>query len=137
MSDFVIDMEAEARRVSHSRRGEKEYTPTIWQSFGKLESRDIKMRDAVPASRATPDNAAMADSGTVLGSSMDPSPPAKTEEPGDWSDLDPLIRELGKPSKSRVFEKLNGSHKSNTLSPVMRDLMKASGSCAGEVTDVG
>ncbi|KAK5627244.1 hypothetical protein RRF57_002959 [Xylaria bambusicola] len=144
MSDFVIDMEAEARRVSHSRRGEKEYPSTAWQNFNKSEPGGIKMKDALGTSGSTPlspvpqelDDFPIADSGVMPGPSTVVAEPDKAGEPEDWSDLDPLIRELSKPRKSRDLQEASGSRKSNALSPLMRELMNASELCTEEVTDV-
>ncbi|KAI1361043.1 hypothetical protein F5Y08DRAFT_30760 [Xylaria arbuscula] len=136
MSDFVIDMEAEARRVSHSRRGEKEHTPPAWQTLGKLESTgNVAPSLSTPLSPVAqePDDSSMADSGVIPVSSTDRSAPPKRGESRDCSDLDPLIRELNKPPKLRDLE---GGKKSNTLSPLMRELVNASDACA-EVTDLG
>ncbi|KAJ3580409.1 hypothetical protein NPX13_g153 [Xylaria arbuscula] len=136
MSDFVIDMEAEARRVSHSQRGEKEHTSPAWQTLGKLESRgNVAPSLSTPLSPVAqePDDSSMADSGVIPVSSTDRSAPPKRGESRDCSDLDPLIRELNKPPKPRDLE---GGKKSNTLSPLMRELVNASDACA-EVTDLG
>ncbi|KAI0515335.1 hypothetical protein F5B22DRAFT_606837 [Xylaria bambusicola] len=144
MSDFVIDMEAEARRVSHSRRGEKEYPSTAWQHLNKLEPKGSRTRDALGTSGSTPlspvpqelDDSPTVDSGAVPVPSTVVASLDKAGEPGDWSDLDPLIRELSKPRKSRELQEASGSYKSNALSPLMRELMNASELCTEEVTDV-
>ncbi|KAI1750050.1 hypothetical protein F4782DRAFT_510446 [Xylaria castorea] len=54
MSDFVIDMEAEAKRVTHSRRGEKEKTQMTSQSFNNVASGGTKIRNSAGTPRTTP-----------------------------------------------------------------------------------
>ncbi|KAI0491272.1 hypothetical protein F4859DRAFT_509058 [Xylaria cf. heliscus] len=54
MSDFVIDMEAEAKRGTHSRRGEKEKTNKTLQDSGKLASGGTKIRNAAGTTGTTP-----------------------------------------------------------------------------------
>ncbi|GAP90828.1 hypothetical protein SAMD00023353_4700940 [Rosellinia necatrix] len=54
MSDFVIDMEAEAKRVTHSRRGEKETTSATQQSLGGIGSGGLKLKNALAAFSSTP-----------------------------------------------------------------------------------
>ncbi|KAI1420498.1 hypothetical protein F5Y12DRAFT_772809 [Xylaria sp. FL1777] len=145
MSDFVIDMEAEARRVTHSRRGEKENTLMTWQSPSRIEPRAMGMRNALKTSGVTSsnpvlqelDNSPASGSGGAPEVSTDVGPSRKTEESRDWPDLDPLIRELrSMPHKSREELKVGGSHSPSTLGPLMRELMNASQLCAEEVIDV-
>ncbi|KAI1126825.1 hypothetical protein F5Y10DRAFT_205655 [Nemania abortiva] len=54
MSDFVIDMEAEARRVTHSRRGEKENIFTTLQSSGTTELGRTTRRNNLDTFSSTP-----------------------------------------------------------------------------------
>ncbi|KAI0528479.1 hypothetical protein GGR58DRAFT_509263 [Xylaria digitata] len=153
MSDFVIDMEAEARRVTHSRRGERESTPTTWQSFSRIEGGRTKTKNTLMSSHSAPLSPVLQELGnspvlddraaaTRIGASLS----GKKEESGDWSDLDPLIRELGSmPRKSREEQEagesrgggVNGLNPLNPLNPLMRELMSASQLSAEEVMNVG
>ncbi|KAI3318234.1 hypothetical protein HD806DRAFT_540516 [Xylariaceae sp. AK1471] len=73
---------------------------------------------------------------------------AEVKEPSDWSDLDPLIQELGnkthKPwdsghKESSIIDQDAGGSRSgvNALNPLMRELMSASQLSAEEVMNVG
>ncbi|KAF2971221.1 hypothetical protein GQX73_g2312 [Xylaria multiplex] len=148
MSDFVIDMEAEARRVTHSRRGERENTLTTWQGFSRIEGGGTKTKNALMSSRSTPlspvlqelDNSPVSND-RAAATPIDASLSRKKEESGDWSDLDPLIRELGSiPRKSREEQQEAGESRGGGvtgLNPLMRELMIASQLSAEEVTNVG
>ncbi|KAI8944270.1 hypothetical protein F4801DRAFT_572334 [Xylaria longipes] len=56
MSDFVVDMEAEAERVTHSRRGERQKTHMTLQSSGNVALRGTKTRNAAGTINTTPSN---------------------------------------------------------------------------------
>ncbi|KAI0798897.1 hypothetical protein GGR55DRAFT_534378 [Xylaria sp. FL0064] len=142
MSDFVIDMEAEARRVTHSRRGERENTSTPWQSATRREPPEMRRRNAPGTSGPMPlspvlhdlDPSPVSDSGLVLAPQTGTE---KIEESKDWSDVDPLVRELARfTRKSRGEQAAGEGTGPNTLNPLMRELMSASQLCAEEVTDV-
>ncbi|KAI0904105.1 hypothetical protein F4823DRAFT_233763 [Ustulina deusta] len=105
----------------------------------------MRMRNALVTPSSTPlspilqalDNSPVPDSGVAPGPSTGAGQPRKTEESRDWSDLDPLIRELsGMPRKSREEREVAGSHNHNALNPLTGQLMNASRLCAEEVTDV-
>ncbi|KAI0450194.1 hypothetical protein F5B21DRAFT_491907 [Xylaria acuta] len=196
MSDFVVDMEAEANRVTHSRRGEKEKTHVMSQGPGGVPSGGMKTRNAAgttsmtslspiiqelddsPVSdkqeapilsrtgedrpwqneapltmpddivgpsctlqmpeQATPihDNTRKANVGATGAGSV-----GEAEESSDWPDLSPLIRELGVMPRNSQEEpearevRGTGGSNTNTLNPLMRDLMNASRLCAEEVGD--
>ncbi|TGJ76156.1 hypothetical protein E0Z10_g10912 [Xylaria hypoxylon] len=152
MSDFVIDMEAEARRVTHSRLGERENMATTWQSFGSFEGGGMKTRNALMSSSSTStrlstvpqelDDYPVLDSRAVAVTSTGVGPSGKKAGSGDWSGVDPIIRELGSiPRKSREEQEAGGSrggggNGGNGLNPLMRELMSASQLCAEEVTDL-
>ncbi|KAJ2970557.1 hypothetical protein NUW58_g9658 [Xylaria curta] len=54
MSDFVIDMEAEAKRVTHSRRGEKEWASMTLQGTSGVESIGTQLKNAPETLIPTP-----------------------------------------------------------------------------------
>ncbi|KAI1288189.1 hypothetical protein F5Y03DRAFT_94913 [Xylaria venustula] len=145
MSDFVIDMEAEARRVTHSRRGEIENTSTTWHSVNRIERRETRTRNAAVTLGSTPlspvlqepDKSPISDVGEAAGPLAVVDQPGTTEESRGWTDLDPLIRDLSMlPRKSREEHEGGGSHSPSALNPLMRELMNASQLSAAEVTEL-
>ncbi|KAI0865572.1 hypothetical protein F4860DRAFT_459638 [Xylaria cubensis] len=183
MSDFVIDMEAEAKRVTHSRRGEKEKPQMTWQSFGNLTPVGTNLRNAAGAMSMMPlspilqelDDSPASDAQeapvmstkgedgpdglptmaeNIVNSSEQATPTQEDiyeasiqatesagsgsvgviEESSDWTDLGPLIQELGvMPRNSQEEQEARaGTREGNTngLNPMMRDLMSASRLCA-------
>ncbi|KAI0969842.1 hypothetical protein F4678DRAFT_463173 [Xylaria arbuscula] len=145
MSDFVIDMEAEARRVTHSRRKEIENTSTTWHSLNRIERRETRTRNAPVTLGSTPlspvpqepDKSPLSDGGVAAGLLTGVDRPGTREESRDWTDLDPLIRDLGiLPRKSREEHEGGGNHSPGALNPLMRELMKASQLSAAEVTEL-
>jgi hypothetical protein len=109
MSDFIVDTEAEAGRLSSCNRktrcGKKESNPKEWQNSDKIESRGRRTE--------------LIRSGFV----------AEAEEGSDWPDLHPLIQELGNMPRnnSGVIDGDAGTSRSgvNGLGPLMRELTSA------------
>ncbi|KAI0552471.1 hypothetical protein F4679DRAFT_66694 [Xylaria curta] len=175
MSDFVIDMEAEAKRITHSRRGEKERPQMTWQSFDNVISGMAKTRNTAGALSMMPlspilqelDDSPVSDAQEAAGmstkgedgpstmaeedivnSSEQATPtqddiyeasiraaetPDAVEESSDWTDLGPLIKELGvmpRNSQEEQGARAVGGTNTNGLNPMMRDLMSASRLCA-------
>ncbi|KAI1746418.1 hypothetical protein F4680DRAFT_20618 [Xylaria scruposa] len=178
MSDFVIDMEAEAKRITHSRRGEKERPQMTWQSFDNVISGMTKTRNTAGALSMMPlspilqelDDSPVSDAQEAAGmstkgedgpeapstmaedivnSSEQATPtqddiyeanirttetPGAVEEPSDWTDLGPLIKELGvMPRNSQEEQEARAGTREgrkNALNPIMHDLMSASRLCA-------
>lgn len=149
MSDFIIDVDAEGGRFSYGQKtqqGEKEGTRTLSHIIGRIESTGEKATGKTTTTTTTKAVYQASDAASVrhIGASMTHLPKlAEGEETNDWSDLDPLIRELGKmrckpwdlrrnESESGILDH-DGRNGVNALNPIMRDLTSASDLSSGEV----